>query len=363
MRTLSTFVLGASFAAALPTIALAQPRGTVEVGGFGRITQFADTLDLKAGIGGGGRAGIYLFKNLMLEMDYSFANTERQSDLTPLLGVDTLKKVAHPLWSYRLLYNLPLSGEKVKLLLGGGYSFDSYQRPRVLGVGPIRGGGPAGLVGLRLGLNDWLSARIEGTGHFVPARDEAVRVVQGGTTIATFDRPSSLNLGAQAGLSVNLFGSDQSLIKKPTKIVRDTVRLVSRDTVYQTRIDTIKAPTSTMGSALVVIGAVNFDYAKSDLSAEAKKILDQIAAELTKPENASRKINVVGNTDGIGSQAGNQRLGQRRAEQVADYLKSKGVAAGQIASVASQGKDSPIAPNSTANSRATNRRVVIMLAN
>jgi outer membrane protein OmpA-like peptidoglycan-associated protein len=365
MRTLSKFVLGASLTAALPSLVLAQPRGTVEVGGFGRFTQFADTLNLDSGLGGGGRAGIYIFKNLMLEMDLSYANTERTTDLSRLLnGPDTLKRVSHPLWNYRLLYNLPISGEKVKLLLGGGYAFDSYQRPRILGSGPIRGGGPSGLIGLRLGLNDWLSARIEGIGNYVPARDEAVKVVQGGTTIQTYDRPSSFNLGGQAGLSINMFGSDQSLVKPKTKIVRDTLRLVSRDTVYQTRIDTIKAPTAgPMGMAEVVIGAVNFDYAKDGVTTEAKVILDQIAMALSKPENAGRKVNIIGNTDGIGSTDGNRRLGQRRADGVAAYLKSKGVKDSQIGEVSTRGKENPIAPNSTANSRATNRRVLVILAN
>jgi outer membrane protein OmpA-like peptidoglycan-associated protein len=370
MRTLSKFVLGASLTAALPSLVLAQPRGTVEVGGFGRFTQFADTLKLDSGLGGGGRAGIYIFKNWLLEMDVSYANTERTTNLAAQLGgVDTLRKVSHPLWNYRLLYNLPISGEKVKLLLGGGYAYDSYQRPRVIGqgigVGAIRGGGPSGLVGLRLGLNDWLSARIEGIGNYVPARDEAIKVVQGGTTIQTFDRPSSFNLGGQAGLSVNLFGADNSLIKKPTKIVRDTLRLVSRDTIYQTRIDTIKAAPAagSMGMAEVVIGAVNFDYAKDGITPEAKVILDQIATALAKPENATRKVNVIGNTDAIGSVEGNRRLGQRRADGVAAYLKSKGVKDSQIGEVTTRGKENPIAPNTTANSRATNRRVLVILAN
>ncbi|MCU0650156.1 MAG: OmpA family protein [Gemmatimonadaceae bacterium] len=365
MRTLSKFVVGASLTAVLPSLVLAQPRGTVEIGGFGRFTQFADTLKLDAGLGGGGRAGVYIFKNWLLEMDLSYANTERNTNLAPILGVDTLKKVAHPLWNYRLLYNFPLSGEKVKLLLGGGYAYDSYQRPRVLGTGPIRGGGPSGLVGLRLGLNDWLSARIEGIGNYVPARDEAVKVVSGGQTVQTFDRPSSFNLGGQAGLSINVFGNDQSLIKKPTKIVRDTVRLVSRDTIYQTRIDTIKAPAAAGagGMAEVVIGAVNFDYAKDGVTAEAKVILDQIATALAKPENAGRKVNIIGNTDAIGSVEGNRRLGQRRADGVSAYLKSKGVKDSQIGDVTTRGKENPIAPNSTANSRATNRRVLIILAN
>jgi peptidoglycan-associated lipoprotein len=366
MRTLSKFVLGASLTAALPSLVLAQPRGTVEVGGFGRFTQFADTLNLDSGLGGGGRAGIYIFKNWLLEMDLSYANTERTTSLAAQLGgIDTLRKVAHPLWNYRLLYNLPISGEKVKLLVGGGYAYDSYQRPRVLGSGPIRGGGPSGLVGLRLGLNDWLSARIEGIGNYVPGLDDAVKVVQGGTQIQSYDRPSSLNLGAQAGLSINLFGADNSLIKKPTKIVRDTLRLVSRDTIYQTRIDTIKAAPAagSMGMTEVVIGAVNFDYAKDGVTPEAKVILDQIAMALAKPENAGRKVNIIGNTDAIGSLEGNRRLGQRRADGVAAYLKSKGVKDSQIGNVSTQGKENPIAPNSTANSRATNRRVLVILAN
>jgi outer membrane protein OmpA-like peptidoglycan-associated protein len=118
-----------------------------------------------------------------------------------------------------------------------------------------------------------------------------------------------------------------------------------------------------MGMAEVVIGAVNFDYAKDGVTTEAKVILDQIAMALSKPENAGRKVNIIGNTDGIGSTDGNRRLGQRRADGVAAYLKSKGVKDSQIGEVSTRGKENPIAPNSTANSRATNRRVLVILAN
>ena len=344
MRTLTKFVLSASLTLAIPASAYAQRQGAIEIGGFGRFTKYMDTLELKSAVGGGGRAGIYVFKNLMLEMDLSYAAPKSNKARTGNPGLDTLTKVSDALWSYRLLYNAPLS-DRVKLLLGAGYGYDSYGRVRA--VAP-RGGGPQGLVGLRFILNDRLSARIEGTGTYVvPAKSNT----------RPYARATGLNLGAQAGLSVSLFTKD------PTpRIVHDTVKTVTmmHDTVYIRRIDTVKV--AGPAARPVVIGAVNFAFNKFDITSEAKKVLDVIAESLVDPTNTSRNITVTGNTDAIGSERYNEKLGQTRADQAKAYLVSKGVAESRIVA-RTQGEKDPIAPNTSDNGRATNRRVLIMLTN
>jgi OOP family OmpA-OmpF porin len=64
----------------------------------------------------------------------------------------------------------------------------------------------------------------------------------------------------------------------------------------------------------------------------------------------------------VGSERYNLTLGQVRADQVKGYLVSKGVAAERI-QARTQGERDPIAPNSSADGRATNRRVLILLTN
>lgn len=354
MRSLKSLTTALALATAasfvMPDTALAQRQGAIEIGGFGRFTKFADTLQLDNGLGLGARGGMYVFKNWLLEAELSYADVDVTAPLTGQRGLDSLNKVSHALWAYRLTYNMPLA-ERAKLLIGAGYAYDSYGRVRR--VAP-RGGGPQGLLGLRLILNDRLSARFEGTGTYVVPADEDAKPVA---------RATGLNLGAQAGLSVSFFTRDP----KP-RIQYDTVTVtrVQRDTQYITRIDTVRAgPMTGTGAGAarpVVIGAINFSFNKSDITTEAKAILDKIAESLTSPTNAARTIDVTGNTDAIGSEGYNQKLGQERADQAKAYLVSKGVAESRI-NARTAGESDPLAPNNTDNGRATNRRVLIMLTN
>ena len=343
MSKLSRFVVAAAIAI-LPATAEAQRQGAVEIGAFGRFTKFADTVGLEPGFGAGGRAGIYVLRNVMLEMDLSYGDMDVSN-----IVFDSLNKVSHTLWSYRLLWNAPL-GDRFRLLVGGGYGYDSYGRVR--SVAP-RGGGPQGLLGFRALINDRVSARFEATGQYVTPADENTLPVP---------RATHFNVGAQAGISVGFF-----LQPRAPRIQYDTVRVTMRDTIYQTRVDTIRlaAPTGPgAGGAVtpIVIGAINFAFNKSDITPEAKLILDKIAESFTAPVNASRTITVTGNTDAIGSERYNERLGQDRADQAKAYLVSKGVAESRI-TARTAGEGDPIAPNTTDNGRATNRRVLIMLSN
>jgi OOP family OmpA-OmpF porin len=332
--------LGTVVALGLPASLQAQRQGAVELGGFGRFTSFGESQKLDAAFGGGGRAGVYVLKNLLLEMDLSYADADvnRPSTGTPVY--DSLNRVSHTLWNYRLLYNAPLS-DKVKLLVGGGYAYDAYGRQRQ--VAP-RGGGPSGLLGLRYAINDMWSLRLEGIANRVGADDDT----------KPEPREAHFNIGGQAGVSIALFTS-------PRKPQVDTViqRIVQRDTVFTTRFDTVRV---NVPGRPVVIGAVQFAFNRDAITEEARKVLDQIAASLTESVNTSRTINVEGYTDAIGSEASNMRLGQQRADQVRDYLVSKGVAASRI-TTRSGGEGNPLAPNNTDNGRATNRRVLITLSN
>jgi OOP family OmpA-OmpF porin len=111
-----------------------------------------------------------------------------------------------------------------------------------------------------------------------------------------------------------------------------------------------------------VIGVVNFDFDKADLSSDARRILDDVASSLARPEAASLNLIATGNTDAIGGESYNNRLSERRAQAVAEYLQSKGVAAGRITQRAA-GETNPVASNTNPEGRATNRRVLIELQN
>ena len=69
-------------------------------------------------------------------------------------------------------------------------------------------------------------------------------------------------------------------------------------------------------------------------------------------------IIAVGHTDRIGSDAYNQKLSERRANAVKEYLVTKGIEKNRIYTEGKSFKQ-PVASNSTAEGRAKNRRTEI----
>lgn len=104
----------------------------------------------------------------------------------------------------------------------------------------------------------------------------------------------------------------------------------------------------------VVLQNVNFKTGKSELTAEAKQVLDQIAVGLS--SQSSLKVEIAGHTDSVGAAAMNKKLSQSRADAVRAYLIGKGVAPAQLNSKG-YGPDKPVADNKTPSGRAQNRRV------
>jgi outer membrane protein OmpA-like peptidoglycan-associated protein len=71
-------------------------------------------------------------------------------------------------------------------------------------------------------------------------------------------------------------------------------------------------------------------------------------------------VTIDGHTDSTGSESYNQLLSERRAASVAEVLLSQGVAFERVAA-RGYGELRPIADNSSATGRASNRRVEISL--
>jgi len=67
---------------------------------------------------------------------------------------------------------------------------------------------------------------------------------------------------------------------------------------------------------------------------------------------------IEGHTDSVGKKAYNQKLSERRAAAVREYLKSEGIATDRM-TVEGFGEERPVADNATAEGRAHNRRVVL----
>ena len=73
-----------------------------------------------------------------------------------------------------------------------------------------------------------------------------------------------------------------------------------------------------------------FDFDKSTLRADAREVLDREVLAKLQGLKDIRYVNVNGHADRIGSAQYNQRLSERRAEAVRDYLVAKGADAPKI---------------------------------
>ncbi|HIF9535339.1 TPA: OmpA family protein [Photobacterium damselae] len=93
-----------------------------------------------------------------------------------------------------------------------------------------------------------------------------------------------------------------------------------------------------------------FDSSTLQPSADLKALVSQL------PVNNQALIYITGYTDSSGSAHYNQKLSQKRAQAVKDYLVEQGVASARIIATG-KGESNPIASNATAEGRAQNRRV------
>ena len=99
---------------------------------------------------------------------------------------------------------------------------------------------------------------------------------------------------------------------------------------------------------------VNFEIGKARLLPQSTQVLDDVAAALI--ANPQWRVEVAGYTDSTGSAAVNRRLSHARANAVREYLVRRGVPASRLVA-RGYGPADPVAPNTTADGRARNRRV------
>jgi outer membrane protein OmpA-like peptidoglycan-associated protein len=114
------------------------------------------------------------------------------------------------------------------------------------------------------------------------------------------------------------------------------------------------------GTVIVLPGSVLFATNKWDVLPAAQVKLDQVAEALKSQQDDSKMV-VEGHTDSQGDDKHNLELGQKRADSVRNYLVGKGVKAEHITAVGI-GEGRPVADNNSAEGRANNRRVEIIIS-
>ena len=100
---------------------------------------------------------------------------------------------------------------------------------------------------------------------------------------------------------------------------------------------------------------LNYNSKESALTEADKERLNKIMRYVMKDPKV-KLVLIEGHTDSVGRIKPNERLSMERAEKVADYLLSQGLAKEKI-KISALGKSQPLVSNSTDEGKATNRRV------
>lgn len=113
----------------------------------------------------------------------------------------------------------------------------------------------------------------------------------------------------------------------------------------------------------IVLPEVYFETAKSEIKPESYPVLDDAAKTIAKifSGNATTTIEIQGHTDSRGSDAYNLKLSQDRAAAVKDYLVTKHKLDAERLIPKGYGESKPVAPNTTPENMAKNRRVEFVI--
>ncbi|RKG94071.1 OmpA family protein [Corallococcus terminator] len=119
----------------------------------------------------------------------------------------------------------------------------------------------------------------------------------------------------------------------------------------------VKVREEARGTVVTLSGSVLFATNATDLLPAARDRLSDVATALKESKNP---LLIEGYTDSRGTDTYNEQLSERRAESVRDFLVNQGVPSDRI-NIRGMGENRPVASNATAEGRANNRRVEIVV--
>ncbi|HEX7339772.1 MAG TPA: OmpA family protein [Rhodanobacteraceae bacterium] len=144
-----------------------------------------------------------------------------------------------------------------------------------------------------------------------------------------------------------------ALANRKAQLAASAVQLMRQQMESMTAKQGSEGLQMTIGGAAFATGATSL---RPEASAHLGKLVQFVQSQ------PSKHVRIEGYTDASGNAAVNQAISLKRAQSVRNALIAKGVAASRI-SVAGMGESNPVASNDTAQGRAKNRRVVVILQN
>jgi outer membrane protein OmpA-like peptidoglycan-associated protein len=170
-----------------------------------------------------------------------------------------------------------------------------------------------------------------------------------GNRLAKGNRGVGTVIGALAGAAVG--GGVGYMMDRQEKELRD--QLASEQAQHAVEVQRLRDDLL----KLTLANQVSFDVNSATVKPSFKPSLAKVADVLKRYDS---KMTVVGYTDSTGSESYNQQLSQRRAEAVRGELVGDGVPAERLSAIG-RGEFEPRADNGTAEGRAQNRRVEILV--
>lgn len=112
------------------------------------------------------------------------------------------------------------------------------------------------------------------------------------------------------------------------------------------------------GILITFNSGLQFDTNSAALVSDTKTNLNSLSSTLKKYDDTD--IVIEGHTDNVGEAAYNQRLSEKRAYSVEDYIASQGVSKGRVR-IKGYGEQQPLNGNQTEEQRQMNRRVEVAI--
>jgi outer membrane protein OmpA-like peptidoglycan-associated protein len=184
--------------------------------------------------------------------------------------------------------------------------------------------------------------------------------------LAAFAAPAWAQ-SALSGATLNLTFATQDLrfATQDLKFATEDIGGKTQDTAGKTQDLQVKETATEIRIELAA--DVLFDFDKATIKPEAATALHNVA-EIIKDKGKGRSVRIDGHTDGKGSDAYNQKLSERRADSVKQWLGQKEGLAQAKMTTQGFGASKPVAPNAKPDGsddpegRQKNRRVEIVLA-
>ncbi|MDP1891578.1 MAG: OmpA family protein [Gemmatimonadaceae bacterium] len=335
LRTLT--IAFAALVIAVP--AAAQQRGTIEFGAFGSAGRFDKALTLDQGYGGGGRIGAFLTPRTSLEFEMS------EMRATRTLG---LKDVNVGILQARLTQIFARSG-KLSLLIGAGAGTSTE-------TNFMHTYGLNALLGMKIAMGDNAAFRADLIGDWLANEDwKSYQSLHVG--ISLYRNPSHVTRIVKVEAPAMIHSDSVSAEEQARRRRAEAAYLALRDSLNRPRAVAPVTPSSDAALATME-EKIHFDTDKSDLTAEAQRILDEKVKVFI--ANPDMRIVIEGNADERATDAYNMALGQRRSEAAKAYLVSKGIDPVRIV-VTSEGERQPTAAGVSPEAQALNRRAEFRL--